>query len=122
MTYVDTASYYAIDSRGVLELSAGHMRPVIDRLRHRTGRRRRESSFHAVVRAHCRPFASTFRTTTKITSEMRNLSVTARDANAMRHAAAEAWTQRLAAGRGDGYRLAAPSAQPERGTGSGPAC
>jgi len=40
----------------------------------------------------------------------------------MNHAVAEALTQRLAAGRGDGYGLAAPSLQPERGTGSGPAC
>ena len=40
----------------------------------------------------------------------------------MSHAAAEACTQRLAAGRGHGYRFAAPSLQTERGTGSGPAC
>ena len=33
-----------------------------------------------------------------------------RDAYAMGHAAAEACTQRLAAGRGDGYRLAATTA------------
>ena len=39
-------------------------------------------------------------------------------AYAMSHATAEACTQRLAAGRGHGYGLAAP----ERGTGSGPAC
>ena len=37
----------------------------------------------------------------------------------MSHAAAEACTQRLAAGRGHGYRLAAPSLQSERGTGRG---
>ena len=43
-------------------------------------------------------------------------------AYAMSHAAVEACTQRLAAGRGHGYRLAAPSLQTERGTGSGPAC
>jgi len=36
----------------------------------------------------------------------------------MSHAAAEACTQRLAAGRGHGYRFAAPSLQPERGTDS----
>jgi len=42
---------------------------------------------------------------------------------AMSHAAAEACTQRLSAGRGHGYRLAAPSLQPERGSaGSCPAC
>jgi len=40
----------------------------------------------------------------------------------MSHAAAEACTEQLAAGRGDGYRLAAPSLEPERGTGSGAAC
>jgi len=40
----------------------------------------------------------------------------------MSRAAAEACTQRLAAGRGHGFRLAAPSLQPERGTGTGPAC
>ena len=43
-------------------------------------------------------------------------------AYAMSHAAAEARTQRVAAGRGHGYRLAAPSLQPERGTVNGPAC
>jgi len=58
-------------------------------------------------------------TTIKITSEFRNVG----DADyAMSHAAAEACTQRLAAGRGHGYRHAALSLQPERGTGSGPAC
>jgi len=54
-------------------------------------------------------------TTIKITSELKNVSVTAaaalsRDAYAMSHLAAEACTQRLAAGRGDGYPLAAATA------------
>jgi len=42
--------------------------------------------------------------------------------SAISHAAAEVCTQRLATGRGHGYRLAVPSLQPDRGTGSGPAC
>jgi len=58
-------------------------------------------------------------TTTKIATEFSNVGDAA---YAMSHAAAEAYAQRLAAGRGHGYRLAAPSQQPERGTGSGPAC
>ena len=40
----------------------------------------------------------------------------------MSHLSAEACTQRLAAGRGNGYRLAAATATAESGTGSGPAC
>jgi len=57
-------------------------------------------------------------TTIKIATEFRNVGD---GAYAMSHAAAEACTQRLAAGRGHEYRLAAPSLQPERGTGNGPA-
>ena len=64
-------------------------------------------------------FLSRNHTTIKITTELRNIGDVA---YAMSHAAAEACTQRLAAGRGHGYRLAAPSLQPERGTGSGSAC
>jgi len=45
----------------------------------------------------------------KIASEIRNVGNVA---YAMSHAAAEAFTQRLAAGRGHGYRLAAPSLSP----------
>ena len=52
-------------------------------------------------------------TTIKIATEFRNVGDAA---YAMSHAAAEACTQWLAAGRGHGYRLA-PSPQPERGTG-----
>jgi len=55
----------------------------------------------------------------KIAIECRNVGDAA---YAMSHAAAEACTQRLAAGRGHGYRLAASSLQPDRGTCSGPAC
>jgi len=58
-------------------------------------------------------------TTIKITTEFRNVGDAA---YAMSHAAAEACTQRLAAGRGHGYRHAALSLQSERGTGSGPSC
>jgi len=58
-------------------------------------------------------------TTIKITTEFRNVDDAA---YAMSHAAVEVCTQRLAAGRGHGYRLAASSLQPERGTGSGSAC
>jgi len=58
-------------------------------------------------------------TTIKIASEIRNVGGAT---YAMSHAAAEACTQRLAAGRGHGYRLAVPSLQPERGAGSGSAC
>ena len=57
--------------------------------------------------------------TVKIATEFRNAGDTA---YAMNNAAAEAYTQWLAAGRGHGYQLAAPSLQPECGTGSGPAC
>ena len=58
-------------------------------------------------------------TTIKTRSEFRNVG----DAvYAMSHAAAEACIQRLAAGHRHGYRLAAPSLQPDRGTGSGPDC
>jgi len=60
-----------------------------------------------------------YHTTIKITTEFRNVGDAA---YAMSHAAAEACTQRLAAGRGHRYRPAAPSLQPERGTCSGPAC
>jgi len=60
-------------------------------------------------------FEANHHTTIKITS----LGVVA---TTMSHAAEEACTQRLAAGRGDGYRLAASSLQLDRGTGSGPAC
>jgi len=55
----------------------------------------------------------------KITNEFRNVGDTA---YATSNAAVEVCTQRLAAGRGHGYRVAAPSLQPERGTSSGPAC
>jgi len=65
------------------------------------------------------PAITVNRTTMKIATELRNVGDAA---YAMSHAAAEACTQRLVAGRGHGYRLAAPSLQPERGTGSGPAC
>jgi len=58
-------------------------------------------------------------TTIKIDTEFRNVG---NAAYTMSHAAAEAWTRRLAAGRGHRYRLAAPSLQPDRGTGSGPDC
>jgi len=57
--------------------------------------------------------------TIKSATEFRNVGDAA---YAMSHAAAEACTQQLAAGRGHRYRLAAPSLQPDRGTGSGPAC
>ena len=54
-------------------------------------------------------------TTIKITSELKNVSVTAaaalsRDAFAMSHLSAESCTQRMAAGRGDRYPLAAATA------------
>ena len=58
-------------------------------------------------------------TAIKIASEIRNVGDAA---YAMSHAAAEACTQRLAAAHGHGYRLAVPSLQPDRGTGSGPTC
>ena len=63
------------------------------------------------------PGARNNRTTIQIATEFRNVDDAA---YAMSHATADACTQRLAAGRGHGYRLAAPSLQPERGTGSGP--
>ena len=50
-------------------------------------------------------------TTIKITSEFRNVGDAA---YAMSHLSAEACTQRLAAGRGDGYRLAAATASTAR--------
>jgi len=43
--------------------------------------------------------------TIKITSEFRNVGDACGDAYAMSHLSAEACTQRLAAGRGDGYQL-----------------
>jgi len=49
-------------------------------------------------------------TTIKITSEFRNVSDAARDAHGMSHLFVEACTQRLAAGRGDGYPIAAATA------------
>jgi len=59
-------------------------------------------------------------TTIKIASEFRNVGDAA---YAMSHLSAEACTQRLAAGHGDRYQLQQQQLlQPERGTGSGPAC
>ena len=48
-------------------------------------------------------------------TDTRNISDAA---YAMSHAAVEACTQRLAAGRGRRYRIAAPRLQADRGTGS----
>jgi len=62
---------------------------------------------------------SFFKVILKIATEFRNVGDVAYD---MSHAAAETCSQRLAAGRGHGYRLAAPSLQPEGSTGSGSAC
>jgi len=56
-------------------------------------------------------------TTIKIATEFENVGDAA---YAMSHAAAEACTQRLAAGCSHRHRLA-PSLQPKRSTGSGPA-
>jgi len=60
-----------------------------------------------------------YHTTIEIATEFRNVGDAA---YATSHFAAEACTQRLAAGRGHGHWLAAPSQEPEHGTGSGPAC
>jgi len=65
------------------------------------------------------PAVTVNHTTMKIATEFRNVGDAA---YAMSHAAAEACTQRLVAGRGYGYRLAAPSLYLERVTGSGPVC
>jgi len=76
-------------------------------------------SASACTRSMLSTTATTYHTAIKITTEFKNVG----DAvYAMSHAAVEACTQRLAAGRGHGYRLAAPSLQPERGTGSDQAC
>ena len=54
---------------------------------------------------------TTGHTTIKITSELRNVGDAARDAYAMSHLSAAACTQRLAAGRGDGYQVTGISLQ-----------
>jgi len=50
----------------------------------------------------------------KTRNESSNDAALGRDAYAMSHLSAEACTQRLAAERGDGYRLAAATAATER--------
>ena len=57
---------------------------------------------------------TTSHTTIKITSEFRNVGDAARDAYAMSHLSAEACTQRLAAGRGDGYQVTGISLQQQQ--------
>ena len=65
----------------------------------------------SVITTHLVHVAASYHTTMKITSEFRNVGDAA---YAMSHLSAKACTQRLAAGHGDGYRLAAATASTAR--------
>jgi len=89
-----------------------------------SGRFRPVGSGRLLVGPHSAPQRKTphvaaftkYHTAIKSRSEFRNVGDAA---YAMSHTAAEACTQRLTVGRGHGYRLAAPSLQPDRGICSG---